>query len=422
MGLHGIAQKKNKMVEWKQITDFNYMISDHGSLKNLKGNIKNIESGNKVRLYKNNIRYKKSVDRLVFETFNKKLQPKDVIRHIDGDLENNFINNLEIVCDLHWFALKDYPMYEISEEGIRNAKTLRILKPGGRYPAVSVSQPNNSKIKRLILHRAIAMAFIPNVDNLPFVNHIDGNKNNHKIINLEWVSSSENQKHAFKTGLNTVSKKGIKIEEVDKFGNIINIFDSKKDVYTMLGLTNQTFERRLKSNTPINGRYFRKHIYKDLKDEIWLYLNTSDQELNKRFKISNYGRVKNLSNHILNSHANSLGYTSMNLYYNSKGINKMIHRLVAFAFYKSDKYENQVDHIDKNPKNNHLSNLQIIDRKSHMLKDLGKSIRGINMKTGKIIEFKAVKLAAEYLNVTSSNIGKAAKLGKNSNGYKWIYI
>lgn len=51
------------------------------------------------------------------------------------------------------------------------------------------------------LHRAIAMTFIPNPDNLPQVNHIDGNKSNNSVSNLEWISNKDNADHAMRTGL-----------------------------------------------------------------------------------------------------------------------------------------------------------------------------------------------------------------------------
>lgn len=59
----------------------------------------------------------------------------------------------------------------------------------------------NIKGKVIPLHRVIAEAFIPNPDNLPEIDHIDGNKQNNFVSNLEWVSRSENQIRAIKTNL-----------------------------------------------------------------------------------------------------------------------------------------------------------------------------------------------------------------------------
>lgn len=55
--------------------------------------------------------------------------------------------------------------------------------------------------KRYRIHRLVAESFIPNSNNKPFINHKDGNKLNNDVNNLEWVTKSENFKHAFKLGL-----------------------------------------------------------------------------------------------------------------------------------------------------------------------------------------------------------------------------
>ena len=78
-------------------------------------------------------------------------------------------------------------------------KILKTNRHKDGYQLVGLSK-NGSK-KFFTVHKLVAQAFIPNPQNKEQINHIDGNKANNHVDNLEWVTPKENVIHAFKTGL-----------------------------------------------------------------------------------------------------------------------------------------------------------------------------------------------------------------------------
>ena len=89
---------------------------------------------------------------------------------------------------MEWRDIPGFKSYQASSDGqIRNKKTLRVLKPSIRNSYLSVSVTKNMKV-----HRLVALAFIPNLENKPHIDHIDRNRSNNKIDNLRWSTQSEN--------------------------------------------------------------------------------------------------------------------------------------------------------------------------------------------------------------------------------------
>ncbi len=75
----------------------------------------------------------------------------------------------------------------------RKGKLLKLSECSNGYLLVKLSRTS----KNFLVHRLVAEAFIPNEENKPQVNHIDGVKNNNHYTNLEWVTCSENHKHSY---------------------------------------------------------------------------------------------------------------------------------------------------------------------------------------------------------------------------------
>ena len=103
----------------------------------------------------------------------------------------------------NWVVVNGYPNYKINELGeVVNIKTghkLSIVIHKHGYHAVRLWHQNKTRLFKL--YRLIAIHFIPNPENKREVNHKDGNRMNYAISNLEWVTPSENMKHAVATGL-----------------------------------------------------------------------------------------------------------------------------------------------------------------------------------------------------------------------------
>lgn len=82
------------------------------------------------------------------------------------------------------------------------------LKPLFQRDGYILCQLNDKfgNIKRFLIHRLVALYFVPNPRGLNEVNHIDGNKNNNRWDNLEWCTRQENMRHAFDMGLDFVPR------------------------------------------------------------------------------------------------------------------------------------------------------------------------------------------------------------------------
>lgn len=120
---------------------------------------------------------------------------------------------------MNWSEVKGYEgLYEVSDTGLvrginrfvdlpngtkRFVKGKQIKSRTNNYGYIEVRLSKNGTCRTHFVHRLVAMAFIPNIDDMPQVNHLSGEKHDNTINNLEWTDASGNALHAYKNGLNS---------------------------------------------------------------------------------------------------------------------------------------------------------------------------------------------------------------------------
>ena len=123
-------------------------------------------------------------------------------------------------------TIKDYENYSITEDGkVWSHFKNKFIKPHiNNRGYLCIRLHNKEKSLKTSIHRLVAIAYVKNIYNKSQVNHINGNKSDNRIENLEWVTHEENQLHAYKIGLKKPSYH-------EKFYRGITVLDTNTGIF-----------------------------------------------------------------------------------------------------------------------------------------------------------------------------------------------
>ena len=276
--------------------------------------------------------------------------------------------------------IQNFLNYLIDDEGnVFNIEANKMLQGSiGEHGYKYYRLSKDGQKKMFYAHRLVAEYFIPNPNNLPIVNHKDGNKLNNNVKNLEWTTKSENTRQWHELSGNKA---------------------------------NRVFE----------------YYVEDLPTEIWKEYGN--------YMVSSCGRVRHkIKNNLLKSVV-TCGYYKVTLSENGVTTDYMLHKLIwnLFAPIEENSIEEGmvIDHIDANKLNNNINNLRKITLSENVNAGLyeqktNKTVKRVgqyDLNNNFIAEFVSVAEAGRQLNLDKSTISKVCRgQNKTHGGYIFKYL
>ncbi len=287
------------------------------------------------------------------------------------DTANSKPPNTRNEPDENWKDVPGFDLYQACTDGrIRNKETGNILSSTDVHGYCQVCLYKDGIQNGIYAHCVIAKTWLPNPENKKTVNHKNLNKKDNHIENLEWATSSEQNSHK------------------------------------------------------AYGKYHRAPhtVQSNYEDEEW-----KDASI-EGYKVSNYGRIKNRQDIILQHNPDTkLKYIEFGVYIDEEARTKgrlYVHREVAQAFL-GDLSGKVVNHKDGNRHNNHLSNIEITTQSENVKHayDTGLNNNRVGIKLirddNSVEIFPSIKAAAVATGFKPESIGYASKYNTKLGGYTW---
>ena len=344
-------------------------------------------------------------------------------------------NTITMAVTEVWKQFRDNDNYEVSSFGkIKNKKTGRLLKPANKGGYLYVGLSLNCIKRSYALHRIVAITFLSNPENKPHVNHLDKNKVNNNISNLEWVTALENNIHK-SNGVIQTTNQNLKIWRVEQNTNEkLQLYNSIQEAAKWCvdnGYSSSEYSIKGNISNAIRGVYSKSSGFKwclaeqlIMENEIWKNVNIDNNEFIDYF-VSNLGRFKNSKGIIMENYKpHHSGY----IYVRVNKEKYALHRLVASTFITNLENKPFVNHIDGNKINNSVDNLEWVTCKENnqhnhnigLIKCFTRKIVQYDLELNKIKEYNSIIQAIRETNITSIKEVLYNKQ-KTAGGFIWKY-
>lgn len=337
-----------------------------------------------------------------------------------------------------WKRVPDYNDYKISSHGrVKSYKSSesKILTTTTNHAYPKIGLCNQNGRKHFMVHVLVAKAFIPNLDSLPFIDHIDGDKYNANVTNLRWCTASQNMTYS---GI-TRKKFTTAVIQKDMFGNEINAYESVKEAAIDNDISPSSISNCLSGRTDFTGEFTWEYVNKN--EHVKFFTKPEKGEKFKvavkdcgdksydcpRYSISNYGTiVNNETNRVLKHYSNENKYPTVTLINGSSNkLTIFVHLLVATFFVKGRSEQNcVVNHLDEDRSNCRADNLEWCTQRHNVTHSVGKKVEQIDAVSGKVIAtFNSMSEASRVIGCAMPNISKVCSgERKLCYGYKWRYV